>query len=137
MSNQSKKPTQNKPKLPAGLEPAGWGRRIAALFIDWGVSTLVLLAIIGPERYGKPGAGGWVIVVLFVEIVLFTVLMGGSFGQIVLRLRVRRIDGTSLSPWAILIRSLLLVLVIPPLIYKPDGRGLHDMAVDSAAYHVI
>jgi hypothetical protein len=33
-----------------------------------------------------------------------------------------------------LLRSVLICLVIPPLIFKPDGRGLHDMATDSGAY---
>jgi hypothetical protein len=28
-----------------------------------------------------------------------------------------------------LVRSILVVLVIPPLVFRPDGRGLHDMAV--------
>ena len=31
-----------------------------------------------------------------------------------------------------LVRSVLVALVIPPLIFRPDGRGLHDMLVGSA-----
>ncbi len=32
-------------------------------------------------------------------------------------------------------RTLLICLVIPPLIFRSDtGRGLHDLAVGSAAY---
>lgn len=129
MSNQPQTP-------PAGLEPAGWGRRIAALFIDWIVSTLVFIAIVGGSTYSKVGGGFYVPLVLFAEIVIFTILLGGSFGQIALKIRVRRIDGAPLSPWAVLIRTLLILLVVPPLIFKPDGRGLHDMVVDSAAYRV-
>jgi len=132
MSNQS----TAFPKPPAGLEPAGWGRRIAALFIDWLVSSLVLIAIAGPSRYSGPNGTSLILPIFFVEIVLFTILLGGSFGQIALKIRVRRIDGARLTPWAILIRTLLIVLVVPPLIFKSDGRGLHDMAVNSAAYHV-
>jgi uncharacterized RDD family membrane protein YckC len=132
MSNQS----TTAPKSPAGLEPAGWGRRIAALFIDWLVSSLVLIAIAGPSRYSRPNGTSLILPVFFVEIVVFTILLGGSFGQIALKIRVRRIDGERLTPWAILIRTLLIVLVVPPLIFKSDGRGLHDMAVNSAAYRV-
>jgi len=29
------------------------------------------------------------------------------------------------------VRSLLIALVIPPLVFRPDGRGLHDLAVGS------
>lgn len=130
MSNQPKK----RPTKDVAPPLAGWGRRIAALFVDWIASTLVLIAIIGTHEYSKPNGTALVLPVLFAEVALFTMFVGGSFGQIALGIRVRRLDGGRLSPWAILIRTLLILLVIPPLIYKPDGRGLHDMAVDSAAY---
>lgn len=135
MSNQARKPT-GALTPPPGLAPASWGRRIAALFIDWVASTLVYVAIVGSSTYSKPGGQLFVPVVLFVEIVIFTILVGGSFGQIALKIRVRRIDGARLTPWAVLIRAVLILLVVPPLIYKPDGRGLHDMVVDSAAFRV-
>lgn len=135
MSNQSNKQAAD-PQLPAGLVTAPWGRRIAALFIDWVASTLVYVAIVGSLTYSRPGGQLYVPVVLFIEIVIFTILMGGSFGQVLLKIRVRRIDGARLSAWAVLIRTLLILLVVPPLVYKPDGRGLHDMAVDSAAFRV-
>ena len=137
MSNQAKKPAAQAPAMPDGLDHAGWGRRIAALFIDWLVSSLVLIAIAGPSRYSGPNGTVLILPILFVEIVLFTVLIGGSFGQIVLRMRVRRLDGVRLSAWAVLVRTLLIILVIPPLIYRPDGRGLHDMVVNSATFRVV
>lgn len=137
MSNQPKEPPASAQQLPAGLEHAGWGRRIAALFIDWVVSTLVFIAIVGGSTYSKVGGGFYVPLVLFAEIAIFTILLGGSFGQVALKMRVRRIDGARLSPWAVLIRTLLILLVVPPLIYKPDGRGLHDMVVDSATFRVV
>jgi hypothetical protein len=31
-----------------------------------------------------------------------------------------------------LLRHLLVLLVIPPLVYRPDGRGLHDVAAGTA-----
>ncbi|GAC1386061.1 MAG: RDD family protein [Marmoricola sp.] len=137
MSNQAKKPTTSAPKPPPGLEPAGWGRRFAALFIDWLASSLVLIAVAGPSRYSGPHGTTLILPIMIVEIVVFTVLVGGSFGQIALRLRVRRLDGARLSPWAVLVRSLLIALVIPPLVYRPDGRGLHDLAVNSATFRAL
>ena len=136
MSNQSERPDAGAWTLAPGLVPAGWGPRIIALFIDWLASSLVLIAIVGPSRYSGPNGTVLILPVLFVEIVVFTILIGGSFGQVALKIRVRRIDGARLSPWAVLIRTLLMLLVIPPLIYKSDGRGLHDMVVDSAAVRV-
>ena len=35
-----------------------------------------------------------------------------------------------------LLRVVLVCLVVPPLIYKPDGRGLHDVAVGSVTVPV-
>jgi uncharacterized RDD family membrane protein YckC len=137
MSNQAKKPATSALKPPPGLEPAGWGRRFAALFIDWLASSLVLIAVAGPSRYSGPQGTTLILPIMILEIVVFTILVGGSFGQIVLRLRVRRLDGARLSPWAVLIRSLLIALVIPPLVYRPDGRGLHDIAVSSATFRVV
>ena len=136
MSNQSERPDAGAWTLAPGLVPAGWGPRIIALFIDWLASSLVLIAIVGLSRYSGPNGTVLILPVLFVEIVVFTILIGGSFGQVALKIRVRRIDGARLSPWAVLIRTLLMLLVIPPLIYKSDGRGLHDMVVDSAAVRV-
>ena len=40
-----------------------------------------------------------------------------------------------LNPLKVLARQALIVLVIPPLIFRSDsGRGLHDLAVGSASY---
>lgn len=136
MPNQARMPTTSVPEPPPGLEPAGWGRRFAALFIDWLASSLVLIAVAGPSRYSGPRGTSLILPIMIVEIVVFTTLVGGSFGQILLRLRVRRLDGARLSPWAVLVRTLLIALVIPPLVYRPDGRGLHDMAVGSAAFRL-
>ena len=30
-----------------------------------------------------------------------------------------------------LLRAVLVCLVVPPLVFRPDGRGLHDMAAGS------
>jgi uncharacterized RDD family membrane protein YckC len=62
-------------------------------------------------------------------------LSGGSFGQMATRVRVVRIDGTGrpLSPLMALLRQVLVCLVIPPLVFRPDGRGIHDLVAGSAA----
>jgi uncharacterized RDD family membrane protein YckC len=115
-------------------ETASWVRRMAALALDWAASTFVVVAIAGLDRYAdNPLAGFWVLGVYVLENTLFTALAGGSFGQLVTRLRVVRVSGEPrpLSLLAALARSVLIALVIPPLIFRPDGRGLHDMAVGS------
>jgi uncharacterized RDD family membrane protein YckC len=117
------------------FETASWLRRIVALVVDWAASTLVIVAFLGPAGWSGDRASGFDTLAVFVfESTLLTALVGGSFGQLATRLRVVRIDrsGRPLSVPRALVRQLLVVLVIPPLVFRPDGRGLHDLAVGSA-----
>jgi uncharacterized RDD family membrane protein YckC len=116
------------------LELASWARRVAAILVDGVASALVALAVLGPERYSNSSFGP--LVVFFLETALGTAIAGGSFGQLVTRVRVLRTDGGPVSLLRALLRSLLICLVIPPLVFRADGRGLHDMATDSGAYRL-
>ena len=117
-------------------EYASWLRRIAALLIDWAASTLVTVGILGPGDYVEdPYSGRAVLGVFALEVTVLTTFAGGSFGQLLTRVRVLTTEGRPLSLLLALARTLLICLVIPPLIYKPEsGRGLHDLWTDSAAY---
>ncbi|MEV7431446.1 MULTISPECIES: RDD family protein [unclassified Nocardioides] len=114
-----------------GIETASWARRILALVVDWIASTLVVIAFIGIDDYAATGspAPAYVLLVYVVESALLTWLAGGSFGKLATRLRVVRVDaGTRpLNPAVLLARQVAIALVIPPLVYRPDGRGLHDV----------
>jgi uncharacterized RDD family membrane protein YckC len=117
------------------FETASWLRRILALVVDWAGSTFVIVAILGPAGWSGNRSSGFDTLAVFVfESTLLMALVGGSFGQLATRLRVVRIDGSGrpLSVPRALLRQVLVVLVIPPLIFRPDGRGLHDLAVGSA-----
>lgn len=113
------------------LESASWGRRVLALFVDWIASTLSVIAVVGLADYSEPGSSAqlFVLVVYVAESAAFTWLLGGSFGKLVTRLRVVPADGRlrPLNPLKALLRQVLVALVIPPLVYRADGRGLHDM----------
>ncbi len=117
------------------IETASWVRRILALSVDWAASTFVVIAVGGLDYYStNQFAGFWVLLVYVAENSVFTALARGSFGQLVTRLRVVRVSGDPrpITPLAALARSVLIALVVPPLVFRPDGRGLHDMAVGSA-----
>jgi uncharacterized RDD family membrane protein YckC len=118
------------------VETATWARRILALIVDWFASTLVvILALGGVDNWsGDQRAGFYVLGVFVLESALFTALSGGSFGQVATRLRVVRVNGDPrpIPAHLALARQLLVALVIPPLVYRPDGRGLHDIAAGSA-----
>ena len=100
-----------------------------ALFVDWFASILVAAAIVGPEVMSSRGWESWVPMLVFlVQRSVLTPLLGGSFGQALTRLTVVRIDGRPLNLLMSIARALLICLVIPPLVYNRDRRGLHDLA---------
>ncbi len=110
---------------------AGWGRRIAALFIDWIASSLVA-ALIGRFYTLSPDEARFLPLVIFwLESSLFTGIAGASFGQLALRVAVVRVDGRPPTMLKALLRQLLICLVIPPVVFNRDNRGLHDMAADT------
>jgi uncharacterized RDD family membrane protein YckC len=112
---------------------AGWGRRLLALLVDWLASTLAAAGLFGYQWFGATaGEQGWVgaapVLVLLVEVTLFTALMGGSFGQLLVRIGVARVDGGQVTVLRAFVRTVLICLVIPPLVFNRDQRGLHDLA---------
>ena len=62
------------------------------------------------------------------EVLVLTWLAGGSAGQLAYGLRVVRLDGQPIGLLRAALRTLLLCLLIPALIWDRDGRGLHDKA---------
>ena len=107
-------------KGPGSVAPMGL--RLAALIVDW-VSCLLIGAFVT-----RVWGGLTPLVIFYAEILVLTVLQGASAGQRLFRIEVRPVDGGRLSPIAVVIRSLLLFMAIPAVIYDRDGRGLHDRA---------
>lgn len=117
------------------FETASWARRVLALFVDWVASSLVVLGVIGPGGWSEdPRSGFYVLGVFVLQSWLLTAIAGGSFGKLATRMRVVRVDGSGGPPDLLrsLLRQVLVALVIPPLIFRADGRGVHDMAAGSA-----
>jgi uncharacterized RDD family membrane protein YckC len=117
------------------FETASWARRVGALLVDYAACWGVMLLIYGSDWFGSGSVPSVYLTLLFIgESALLMALSGGSFGQLATRLRVVRIDGSGrpLSLATALLRQVLICLVIPPLIFRPDGRGLHDMICGSA-----
>ena len=113
---------------------AGWGRRLLALAIDWVLSMLSAAAFVGSQVWSGGGAEGWLTLAIFAtQATVLTALLGGSAGQLLAGVVVRRTSGQPLDLLRALARTLLICLVIPPVIYNRDSQGLHDLAVDSIA----
>ena len=97
--------------------------------VDWLACLLVAGVIAGGGANPDHGWRAWLPMLVFlVEAGFLTALVGGSFGQLVLRVAVVRVDNRPLSLLRALGRTLLICLVIPPLVYDRDHRGLHDLA---------
>jgi uncharacterized RDD family membrane protein YckC len=132
-------PEQAYPGQRLGLPPeghgavAGWGRRIAALFLDWFAASLVAVALRPLVDGGRLWEQAGPLLVFWAEATVLTALVGGSFGQLLLRVAVVRLDGRPPSLAATAVRTLLICLAVPPLVFNRDNRGLHDLAVGTVA----
>jgi uncharacterized RDD family membrane protein YckC len=112
---------------------ASWGRRIVALFVDWFASLLVANLISSYAEVSTDLERLLPMLVFLAEATVFTGLAGGSFGQLALRIAVVRLDGRPVTILHALVRTFLICLVIPPVVFNRDNRGLHDLAVNTIA----
>jgi RDD family len=108
---------------------ARMGRRIAALFVDWLLSLLIATAITRHPQFVTVG-------VFAAEIYLLTAVTGFTVGKRLLGIRVARLDGKPVGFWWALVRTVLLLLLIPPLVNDSDLRGLHDRAANTVVIKV-
>jgi uncharacterized RDD family membrane protein YckC len=111
---------------------AGMARRIGAIFIDWLLCSLIVVAAIRPPH---SQAEYWTLAIFAAQDCIFTGLTGLTIGKQLLRIRVARLDGGMVGGWA-LVRTLLLLTVIPPLIVDRDLRGLHDRAANTVVIRI-
>ena len=94
---------------------------------DWVAAILVVQVIPNGPDYGTQSNSLLTLLVFAIEVTLFTWMMGSSFGQRIVGIRVRDLVKDS-NPTLVqsLIRTLLIVVLIPPLLADAEGRGLHD-----------
>lgn len=114
--------------------PAGWSRRFVALIIDWIIANVVAVLFAGDDVLNAQSGQVWVpLLCWFVIVTMTTALTGASTGQWLLRIRVVRLDRQRVGLPRAAVRTALIALVVPPLIFDRNRRGLHDMAVNTAA----
>lgn len=130
-----------KPQTFGDLEPSRWpgerlgladrgrgsvgraGRRIAAIFIDWGSAMLLALLFTPYESV----AYTWVVPLVFAVLQLvFIPTIGGSVGHRFLGMRVVPLEGGWVGLWRPVVRTALLMVVVPALVWDSDQRGFHD-----------
>nr|WP_307872201.1 RDD family protein [Microbacterium paraoxydans] len=109
------------------------GRRIGALVIDYAAATIIATGFLGFNQFALPSEAGLTqfapLLVFAILQILFIPTAGGSPGHRILGMRLVRLDGAWVGLWRPVVRTLLLLLVIPAVVWDPDQRGLHDKAV--------
>jgi uncharacterized RDD family membrane protein YckC len=103
---------------------AGTGRRLGALAIDWLLCYLVAFALIANRHVNQVNI--WITVLFFLVSVLTLGTVGATPGKKLLGLRVVALNGGRAGLGQVTLRTFLLVLAVPALIWDRDGRGLHD-----------
>lgn len=109
----------------------GLGRRLLALIVDLVLATLVTLAFVRPSAW-QPSLvqelNSWSLLTWFVITVAGIALFAATPGMMIFGLRVGRVgaDDALLWPLRLVIRTALIIVVIPAVIWDRDRRGLHD-----------
>ena len=110
------------------FKEASLGRRLWALFLDSSASWLLALFL---EPHDMSKRLILQMGILFIEISVLTSLRGASFGQSAARLKVIDAnDGSALPIPRVLLRTLMIVLVLPA-IFRSGGRSVHDIVARS------
>lgn len=114
---------------------ATFPRRLVAIFIDWMACTVIVLAVLRVPWGGLTGTDSLLPLAVFaVENILLVSTLGSTLGHRIMGLQVYRmdslLDGRARMPGlrAAGIRTVLLCLVIPTVVWDQHGRGLHDRA---------
>jgi len=109
---------------------ASWFARIAALVLDWGASMLVATFLFGDGVIREAGWKSWMILaVFFAQSAVLTALTGSSFGQLLARIGIHRLDGQRLGWIRALARAAMICLVLPTVVIGAERRALNDLVL--------
>ena len=109
---------------------ATWRARVAALVVDWAASMIVAVALFGVGVLRESGWRSWTILaVFFVQSTVLSALAGGSFGQLLARIGIARLDHQPLGFLRAIARAFMICMVIPTIVIGAERRGLNDLAL--------
>jgi uncharacterized RDD family membrane protein YckC len=107
---------------------ATFGSRAVAFLVDALGSAFIAGLFTAPHL-----PGNWSLVAFSALTVGSLVLFGQTPGMRLLGLRLAHPrQGQRLAVWRAVVRTALLMLLVPALVVDADGRGLHDRLTDTA-----
>ncbi len=107
---------------------ASFGTRVLAYLVDAVIAALVAALFTAPDLPRT-----WSLLSFGLIYVVTLVAFGQTPGMRMLGLRLAHpAEGQRLALWRAVVRTALLVLLIPALVVDADGRGLHDRLTDTA-----
>jgi uncharacterized RDD family membrane protein YckC len=112
------------------------GPRLGAFLVDAVASSLVAALFVSSRSKGDLAdrlPGSWSLIPLAVDYVVGILVAGRTVGMYLLGLRLVRVDRTAaVDPVRVVLRTFLLFLVVPAVVFDRDGRGMHDRLTDTA-----
>lgn len=104
-----------------------YGRRMAALTLDWLACYAIVAALSGGVNKMSPNSSLSVLVLFFLQLWILIALQGASLGHRLFGMKVVRFeDGGPLSIRQALVRTILVVLVVTAVTFDENGRGIHE-----------
>lgn len=135
-SSDAAEPDEQYPGQSLGLPASGrgslasWTARVAALIVDWAASMALAVILFGMGVLREAGWRSWMILaVFFVQSAVLTGLAGGSFGQILARIGVMRVDGQPIGLLRAIARQAMICLILPTIVIGAERRALNDIAL--------
>ena len=95
------------------------GRRIGALVVDWAMASFLSAAFFHYDPWANIG-------IFALLQVVFIPTIGGSLGHRLFGMRVVALRGGWVGLWRPIVRTLLLCVAVPALVWDSDQRGFHD-----------
>jgi uncharacterized RDD family membrane protein YckC len=115
---------------------AGYGRRLVALFVDWGLCMLISAFLARAFELPQQDRSLLTLGLFGLQALVLTATIGMTLGKRLCGIRVVRLDGHPIGPLRALARTLLLLAVVPALFWDRDHRGLHDRASDTVVINL-
>ena len=131
-------PEETYPGQQLGLPETGrgslarWRSRVGAIIIDWAACMAIAVGLFGAPVLTERGWQSWMILAtFFVESTVLVTVASGSFGQLLCRIAVVRLDTKPPGLARAALRAALVSLALPALIVGPHRRGLQDLAANT------